>query len=50
MRVLFHDMQINNIHTQIDSTHTLRRFQTAFETPKIFIIPLVINLQMHLLD
>jgi hypothetical protein len=50
IRVLFHDMQINNILTQINLTHTLRKFQTILETPKIFIIPFVINLQIHLLD
>jgi hypothetical protein len=48
IRVLSHDMQTNNMSNtnQLD-THTLRKFQDTLETSRIFIIPLIINLQKY---
>jgi hypothetical protein len=39
-----------DLHANQPETHTLKRFQATLETPKIFIIPFIINLQTHFLD
>jgi len=50
IRVLFHEMQANNTHIQINPKHTLwEGFLAVFETSKLFIIPLI-NHQNQPLD